>query len=89
MKYFTIIFLLIVTALRIQSQNLVINPGFEYYHCTEWSISSLETCDDWIVPSSQTPDYFNTACAEYRTVSIPDLHWWGPQHPELAMLILE
>lgn len=81
MKYFTITSLLIVIASRVQSQNLVINPGFEYYHCKEWNISSLETCDDWIAPSLQTPDYFNNACAEYKTVTIPDLHWWGRQFP--------
>jgi OOP family OmpA-OmpF porin len=81
MKYFIIVSLLIIVTLRGHSQNLVINPGFEYYHCTDWDISSIEICNDWMAPSFQTPDYFNNVCKEYRTAIIPDLYWWGPQLP--------
>jgi OOP family OmpA-OmpF porin len=81
MKYAIIVSLLIIVTLRGHSQNLVINPGFEYYHCTDWYISSIELCNDWMTPSFQTPDYFNNACSEYRTSIIPDLYWWGSQFP--------
>jgi OOP family OmpA-OmpF porin len=81
MKYSIIVYLLIIITLHGHSQNLVINPGFEYYRCTAWYISSIELCNDWMAPSIQTPDYFNNACREDRTAIIPDLHWWGPQLP--------
>jgi outer membrane protein OmpA-like peptidoglycan-associated protein len=72
---------LALSAFASHSQNLVFNPGFEYYRCSGWSISSIELCTDWSAPSEQTPDYFNNACAQFKTSVIPDLHWWGPQLP--------
>ena len=65
-----------------QSQNLVLNPDFEQFHCYPWSISSIEDCDNWSNPTLNSPDYFNNDCKENKTSVIPDYHWWGYQLPE-------
>lgn len=79
------VLILLLIALSLQttlSQNLVLNPSFERFECHGWRISSIELCANWMTPSYETPDYFTNACAEDKTVPIPDRHWWGPQLPK-------
>ena len=55
--------LLLVTVVRVSSQNLVPNPGFENYKhlpCDEGLYFMEALLEDWIQPIPTTPDYWNS-----------------------------
>jgi OmpA-OmpF porin, OOP family len=80
MKQSLLIFLFFLFIIG-RSQNLVLNPDFELYHCDKWYISSIEDCDNWTSPTMTSPDYFNNSCLENGTSAIPQ-KYWGHQLPK-------
>lgn len=90
-KYLIVLFLASAFPdwLAAQSQNLITNPGFEFYNnCPRWrgeiystpSYTNFVTALDWVSPVNTTPDYFNT-CGRDSTVRFPYLRLDGFHEP--------
>jgi len=62
------------------SQNLVPNPGFEYYSSCPDNSSELTLATPWFIPTGGTSDYFNSCATSPYHVGVP-VNWPGTQTP--------